>query len=122
MSFKSLSPAQSSLDAEEFGDTLYKHAAHMDDFLRFIDEYDECNELYGHLFDCADGMPAAQDALSDALRYFREDVDTPRDSSCITGNYWGGIIKAFTSDGVRLQSTFGIVFAKLTSPSPSKLT
>ena len=125
MSLTSLSPTQSPLDAEELGDTPYKHAAHMDDFLQFIDEYDEydeCNELYGHLFDCADEIPTAQDALSGALRYFREDVDTPRGDSRIIGNHWGGIVKALSSDGVRLQSTFGIVFAKLTSPSPSEPT
>ena len=122
MSLTSLSPAQSSLDAEELGYTPHKHAAHMDDFLQFIDEYDEYNMLYGHLFTFAEGKPTVQDALSGALRYFRDDAVASRDGACTTGHYWEGIVRAISSDGLRLQSTFGAVFANLTSAGSSEPT
>ena len=122
MSLAVQSPAQSYLDAEELGDTADECTVYMGGFLQLADEYDEYNMLYGHLFTFAERMPTAQDALSGALRYFRDDAVTPRDGACTMGHYWEGIIRALSSDGQRLQSTFGAVFANLTSAGPSEPT
>lgn len=75
---------------------------------------DECNALYSRLFMNAESMPDAKDALTGALRYLRSDATTPRGDSRVASHYWAGILKGLNSDGLRLQSTFGMVFAKLT--------
>lgn len=89
----------------------------MSSYLLFADE---CNALYSHLFMNAESMPATKDALTGALRYLRSDATIPRGDSRVDSHYWTGIFKGLNSDGLRFQSIFVMVLAKLAPTAPTK--